>query len=163
RLGDRGAYEFHRWLREQFARNRPYNQRVRELVTASGPSERCGPANFYRAVRTPEEATRALSQAFLGLRLECAPRHHHPFEKWSQEDFYGLAGFFNGLQRAPERTGGVMVWHAGFRATTIPLTNQPVAMRAPGGGATAVPGDDDPRRRLADWMTAPTNPWFARL
>jgi hypothetical protein len=163
RLGDRGAYEFHRWLREQFVHNRPYNRWVRELVTASGPSERCGPANFYRAVRTPEEATRALSQAFLGLRLECAQCHHHPFEKWSREDFYGLAGFFNGLQRAPERTGGVMVWHTGFHATTIPLTNKPVAMRAPGGGATGAPGDDDPRRRLADWMTAPTNPWFARL
>ena len=164
KLGDRGAYEFHRWLRDQFARNRPYDRWVHELVTASGPSARSGPVNFYRAVRTPEEATKALSQAFLGLRLECAQCHHHPFEKWSREDFYGLAGFFNGLQRSTtERTEGVMVWHSGFQATTIPLTNKAVAMRPPGGEPTASTGNDDPRLRLADWMTSGENPWFARL
>jgi hypothetical protein len=163
KLGDRGAYEFHRWLREQFAHNRPYDRWVRELVTASGPSGRNGPVNFYRAVKTPEEATKALSQAFLGLRMECAQCHHHPFEKWSQDDFYGLAGFFNGLQRSPEGGANTMVWHAGYRATVVPLSNKPVSMHAPGAAATVPPGGDDPRRQLAAWMTRPENPWFARL
>src|SRR5262249_44496973 len=83
KLGDRGAFEMHRWLRTQLARNRPYDQWVRELVTASGSSARVGPVNFYRASTNTEEITRAFSQAFLGVRLECAQCHHHPFEKWS--------------------------------------------------------------------------------
>lgn len=163
KLGDRGAFEFHRWLREQFARNRPYDEWVRELLTASGPSARNGPVNFYRAARTPEDAAKAISQAFLGVRLECAQCHHHPFEKWSQEDFYGLSAFFNGLQRSPERREGAMVWHAGYTESRMPLSNKPVLPRMPGSDRPVSLGTDDPRRPLAHWLTRPDNPWFARL
>src|SRR6185503_5665515 len=70
KLGDRGAYEFHRWLRQQFARNRPYDAWVRELVTASGSAGEHGPVNFFRAAATAEDAAKSVSQAFLGVRLE---------------------------------------------------------------------------------------------
>jgi hypothetical protein len=163
RLGDRGAYELHRWLREQFAHNRPYDQWVRELITASGTSAKNGPVNFYRASKTTEDVTKAVSQAFLGIRLECAQCHHHPFEKWGQEDFYGLAGFFNGLERKPKPGEGEMVFHAGFRETTFPLTKRAVPTRPPGGPTPASLADGDPRQKLADWMTRPDNPYFARL
>jgi hypothetical protein len=144
KLGERGAFEFHRWLREQFARNRPYDEWVRELVTATGDSATNGPANFYRAVRSPEEATKSVSQAFLGVRLECAQCHHHPFDKWGQADFYGLAGFFNGVER---KTSGVrrdpagqefviseLIYHAGPRETRIPYFNTLVTTRVLDGG-----------------------------
>jgi hypothetical protein len=164
KLGDRGAFELHRWLRRQLALNRPYDRWVRELITASGPSSRNGPANFYRAARTAEEVTRAVSQAFLGIRLECAQCHHHPFEGWGQDDFYGLAGFFQGLQRKPMTAGdGELVFHTGFRNATLPLTGRAVPTRPPGGPALEAPADADPRQRLAAWMTGPDNPWFARL
>ncbi|MBC7821871.1 MAG: DUF1549 domain-containing protein [Planctomycetaceae bacterium] len=193
KLGDRGAFEFHRWLRDQFARNRPYNEWVRELIVASGRSDEHGPVNFYRAVRTPEQLAESVSQAFLGVRVQCAQCHHHPFEKWSQSDFYGMAGFFNGLERKPVRTASdpitsvprpnvELVYHAGYRETRMPLTDQPVVTQPLGGfqssphapradaGPRNVPatvvGDlmtGDPRVRLADWLTAPSNPWFARL
>ncbi len=100
KLGDRGAFELHRWLRKQFAVNRPYDRWVRDLITAAGPSTTNGPVNFFRAAPTTEDMSKAVSQAFLGIRLECAQCHHHPFEKWGQDDFYGLAGFFNGMQAA---------------------------------------------------------------
>ncbi len=133
KLGDRGAFEFHRWLREQFARNRPYNEWVRELIVASGRSDEHGPVNFYRAVRTPEQLAESVSQAFLGVRVQCAQCHHHPFEKWSQSDFYGMAGFFNGLERKPVRTASdakiELVYHGGYRETRMPLTDQPVATK----------------------------------
>lgn len=166
KLGDRGAFEFHRWLREQFARNRPYNEWVRELIVASGRSDEHGPVNFYRAVRTPEQLAEAVSQAFLGVRVQCAQCHHHPFEKWSQSDFYGMAGFFNGLERKPVRataeTKVELVYHAGYRETRMPLTDVLVPTRALG-VADAVSIGHDPRVHLADWLTAPSNPWFARL
>jgi hypothetical protein len=160
-LGDRGAFEFHRWLRQQFARNRPYDAWVRELVTASGGSGQNGPVNFFRAAGTPDAAAKAVSQALLGVRLECAQCHHHPFEKWGQDDFYGLAGFFNGLDRK-KLPGEEFIFHAGYRETRLPLSNRLVAMRPPDGEVTAT-FDGDPRLRLADWLTAPKNPWFARL
>lgn len=167
KLGDRGAFEFHRWLREQFARNRPYNEWVRELIVASGRSDEHGPVNFYRAVRTPEQLAESISQAFLGVRVQCAQCHHHPFEKWSQSDFYGMAGFFNGLERKPVRTVTdakvELVFHGGYRETRMPLTDVLVPTRALDQPLTNVAPENDPRVRLADWLTAPSNPWFARL
>lgn len=163
KIGDRGAFELHHWLHRQFACNRPYDQWVRELVTAAGASANNGPVNFYRAARTAEDVTKAVSQAFLGLRLECAQCHHHPFENWGQDDFYGLAGFFQGLQRKQKPGEGEMIFHAGFRPMVIPLTKLPVPTRPPGGPELVSEGDSDPRPKLADWMTRPDNPWFARL
>lgn len=161
-LGERGAYEFHQWLRKQIAENRPYNEWVRELLTATGVSGKYGPVNFYRAMRTPDELTRGVSQAFLGIRMDCAQCHHHPFEKWGQEDFYGMAGFFNGLQQKKLSSTRELVFHAGYRPTKMPQTENVVVTRPPGGepiDTTAA----DPRVQLAEWMTAPENPMFARL
>jgi hypothetical protein len=163
KLGDRGSYEMHRWLRAQFAKNRPYDQWVRELVTASGSASRGGPVNFFRASATAEEMTRAVSQAFLGIRLECAQCHHHPFEKWAQDDFYGLAGYFNGMQRKKLPGDDEMVFHSGYRPQKMPLTDRAVAVRPPDGPALASMTDGDPRHHLVDWMTKPANPYFARL
>lgn len=161
-LGSRGAFEFHRWLRDQMARNRPYDEWVRELITASGNSGKFGPVNFYRSLRTPEDLTRAVSQAFLGIRMDCAQCHHHPFEKWGQSDFYGLAGFFNGIERKELSDSRELVFHAGWKQTSMPLTKEPVTTRPPDGDPidTSAP---DPRVQLAEWMTSPDNLWFARL
>ena len=162
KLGERGAYELHRWLREQFAANRPYDQWVSELITATGNSGTNGPTNLFRAVETSEEIARTISQAFLGVRMECAQCHHHPFEKWSQDDFYGLVGFFNGLERKPIASGRVLVYHAGLKETRVPLTNKVVPTR-PLDGPVFNEATGDPRRAFAKWMVARENPWFARL
>ncbi len=163
KLGDRGAFELHRWLRGQFAVNRPYDEWVRELITAAGDSSKSGPVNFYRSSDTPEALARTVSQAFLGVRLECAQCHHHPFEKWSQQDFYALAGFFNGLERKPISTDRVLVYHGGYREMLIPQTTQSMAARPLDGAVSPDLKTGDPRVVLAQWMTAPDNQWFARL
>ncbi|HUG93884.1 MAG TPA: DUF1549 domain-containing protein [Planctomycetaceae bacterium] len=162
-LGERGAFALAGWLREQMAANRPYDEWVRELLTAAGNSGRHGPVNFYRAVRTPEETTRAVSQAFLGIRLDCAQCHHHPFDVWGREDFYALAGFFNGLERRPLGDGRELVFSSGYRPASIPMTEQAIPARPPGGPAAADLADGDPRTKLAEWITHRDNPWFARL
>jgi hypothetical protein len=163
KLGDRGAFELHRWLRDQFAANRPYDQWVRELVTAAGDSGKSGPVNFYRASDTPDALARVVCQAFLGVRLECAQCHHHPFEKWSQEDYYSLAGFFNGIERKPLAKDRVLVFHAGYREMPMPESSHSVAARALDAQVSPRLTTGDPRVVLAEWMTAPDNPWFARL
>ena len=133
------------------ARNRPYDQWVRELIVASGSSARVGPVNFYRAAATTEGITRSISQAFLGIRLECAQCHHHPFEKWSQDDFYALAGFFNGMQRKKMPGQDEVVIHPGYRAVPMPATNKPdrrsTARRPP------LPEKMDGDPRASTWPT----------
>ncbi|MDA1016744.1 MAG: DUF1549 and DUF1553 domain-containing protein [Planctomycetota bacterium] len=168
-LGNRGAYETHQWLRRQVQKNRPYDEWVSELLTATGDSSKFGPVNFYRAARTPAELTRAVSQAFLGIRMDCAQCHHHPFDRWGQEDFYGLAGFFNGLQHKPIGSDRELVFHPGHKPTEIPIKKIPVPTQPPGGFGTALDAstvtldDSDPRIQLARWVTSPRNLWFARL
>lgn len=161
-LGARGAFELHRWLRQQIADNRPYDEWVGRLLTATGNSGKSGPVNFYRAMRTPQDLTKTVSQAFLGIRLDCAQCHHHPYEKWGQEDFYGLAGYFNGLKYEKLSGDREFVFHAGHQPAKMPLTGEAVATR-PLGSAPAAELPADPRIHLAQWMTAPDNPWFARL
>ena len=163
KLGDRGAFEFHRWLRSQFAHNRPYDQWVRELLTATGDSAKFGPVNFFRSAESPDALARTISQAFLGVRVECAQCHHHPFEKWSQEDYYSLAAFFNGLELRPLGKDRVLVFHPGYRDLTIPQTTTVVTAHALDAPVSDRLRSGDPRGILADWLTARENPWFARL
>lgn len=162
KLGERGAYELHRWLQEQFATNRRYDEWVSELITATGNSGTNGPVNLFRAAETPEELARTVSQAFLGVRMECAQCHHHPFEKWSQDDFYGLAGYFNGLERKVIAPNRVFVYHAGLKESRIPFSNKLVVVR-PLDGVAVTASEGDPRRELASWLVASNNPWFAKL
>ncbi len=162
-LGERGALEFHRWLRKQMADDRPYDQWVRELVTASGSSGRYGPVNFYRALPKAEDAAKAVSQAFLGIRLDCAQCHHHPFDQWGQRDFYGMVGFFNGMQRKSLGQNRELVFHSGYRETKLPLSGEVVPTRPPQGEIPQNLNSGDPRVQLANWMTSRDNPWFARL
>lgn len=163
KLGDRGAFEFHRWLRNQFEHNRPYHQWVRDIIIATGNSGRSGPVNFYRAADTADELARTISQAFLGVRLECAQCHHHPFDRWSQSDFYGMAGFFQGLERKQLSTDRTLLFHPGYRPTTIPIANITVPTRPLGSETIPDLSRGDPRAVLANWVVQVDNPWFARM
>ena len=124
-----GPLNIHRWLREQVAVNRPYDQWVRELITATGNSGKYGPVNFYRAMRTPQDVAKTVSQAFLGIRLDCAQCHHHPFEKWGQDDFYGLAGYFTGIQRKPLPGNREFIFASSYSPAKMPITNEAVPTR----------------------------------
>src|SRR5262249_13886370 len=93
-LGHKRAYAFYRWIRASLADNNPYAQFARELVTAEGPLTETGPANFYKVVAKPGDEASTLAQVFLGIRLACAECHHHPYDRWSQTDYFGMQAFF---------------------------------------------------------------------
>ena len=162
-IGGRGAYVFHQWIRQQIRTNRPYNEWVYDIIVASGNSGQVGPANFYRGQRTAEDVTRTISQAFLGVRMDCTQCHHHPFEKWGQDDFYGLAGYFNGMTREKLDENRDLVYHPGHKVISVPVVNRPVQTRPLDGSPTTADDRTDPRPELATWVTSPENPFFSRL
>src|SRR4029077_4993413 len=86
---------FHRWIRDQIASNLPFDQFVRAIITAKGPNFTHPPASFYRRIRSPEDAVETVSQVFLGVRVGCARCHNHVADRWTQDDYYGMAAFFS--------------------------------------------------------------------
>ncbi len=159
----RANYAFHDWIRTSFYTNKPYDQFVREVLAASGEVGTSPPVTWYKAVRTVEEQTEDTAQLFLGLRIQCARCHHHPFEKWSQNDYYGFAAFFAQVGRKPGlEPNEERIYHRrGVAQARNPKNGE---MRKPA-GLDAEPlelsADDDPRHALVDWMADPNNPFFA--
>ncbi len=160
----RGAYAFDRWLRDAFRRNLPFDEFAREIVTASGETYRDGPPNFYRALPNPGDAARSVSQLFLGVRLDCAQCHHHPFERWGQDDFYSLAAFFARVkQKSSYPEGYHSIIYAGEDGEVKhPRTDRVMPPKPLGAPPIPIPDGTDRREVLARWMTAPENPYFAR-
>jgi hypothetical protein len=168
RVGIKPVFLLDRWLRESFRQNKPYDRFVRELLTATGSTHQSGPAALFRDKREPADATAFVGQIFLGTRLECAKCHHHPNEKWSMDDYFQLAAFFGQVKRkgqgisAPISGEPEFIWYAPGGEVKNPVSGQAMKPRPPDGPEMAYEEGQDPRARLADWLGAPDNPFFAR-
>lgn len=161
-LTPRGAVAMDRWLRKSFASNRPYDEFVRKIVAARGRTLATGPASFYKALTEPDVVARSVSQLFLGVRIECAQCHHHPSDRWGQDDYYALAGFFTGVQRKSVPIGGEAVFSKGGDNLKHPRTDEPVPTRALGAPLADFTQNSDRRDVLAAWMTSADNPFLTR-
>jgi hypothetical protein len=161
-IGSAGAVGMTRWLRRQFRENRPYDEMVRGILTARGSTADEAPAAIYKALTTPEEMSRSFSQLFLGVRIQCAQCHHHPSERWRQEDYFALAGFFTGIAQKPLPGGTTALYARKGSDLNHPRTGKPVAARALGAAIADFAATPDRRTVLAAWMTAAENPYFAR-
>jgi len=159
----RGNFAFHGWIRDSLDQNKPYDQFVREVVAASGEVEQHPPVAWYREVKTVQNQLEDVSQLFLGTRIQCAQCHHHPFEKWSQEDYYKLSAFFSQVGREKTRFPDEdMIFHKrGAAKATNKKNNQPVQPAGLGAESPELMLDDDPRHALVDWMSKKNNPFFA--
>jgi hypothetical protein len=162
---DKAAYAFHNWIKDSVARNRPYDEFVRGIVAASGEWQDAPAINWYWQSRDDQlhQVTADTAQLFLGIRLQCARCHHHPYERWGQEDYYGLAGFFTRLGR--KSFGEPPPYFASASVTTgekNPLTGQAPEPKFPDGDYANFTPEDDPRHALVDWMAQADNPYFAR-
>ncbi|QDT08422.1 DUF1549 domain-containing protein [Planctomycetes bacterium K23_9] len=153
-----------RWLRDQFIDNTPYDYFVASFLTAGGAANR-GPAIFYTTREVePKKIAAATSRIFLGIQLQCAECHDHPFDRWTQEDFWGYAAFFGQLSRSDENmnAGGLIV-DLPDGDVTMPDSDDPVAPHYP--GVSEPPEEDvtnNRRRQLTIWMASRDNDYFAR-
>jgi len=157
-----GTVGLTRWLHKSFAQNRPFDEMAREIVTAQGPVQSESPAAFFKAADQPEVASRFVSQLFLGVRIECAQCHHHPSERWGQDDYAALAGFFTGVKIKKLPNGSEAVVSRSGTDVKHPRTGDPVPARALGAKSADFAGIGDRRQVLAAWMTSPDNAYFAR-
>lgn len=163
-----GNFAFHAWVRDSLLANKPYDQFVRELLAATGNVLGNPPVAWYGRVTEPNRQLEDVAQLFLGVRMQCAQCHHHPFERWSQDDYYSLAAFFTRVGHKPEKRGGAsraeqMIYHKrGVATATNIKTGQALTPAALGNPMADIAPDEDPRLRLAAWMSSKDNPFFAK-
>lgn len=157
---------FHRWLRNALAENKPYDEIVRQIITASGAPAENPAAQWYHEVRYLDRYVDDTAQVFLGVRIGCARCHNHPFESYTQEDYYGLAAFFARVDRTggtgvDERRANETIFLKAAATVKHPVTGVHVPPHGLGGGVVASDPLEDPRHELVDWMREPSNPYFA--
>jgi hypothetical protein len=159
-----GLRSFHAWIREQVAADRPLSEFVRELLTATGSSAKVPAVNFYRPMSNAEQSGETVAQLFLGVRMNCARCHNHPYERWTQDDYYGLAAFFAQVQLKDEnkRSRNYILTLDPKGVVKHPRTDTSAEPRLPGGQALTMAEDADRRRAFADWLLDGRNPYFAR-
>ena len=164
KLGDKGMWAFRDWIREALAENKPYDKMVRELVTAKGSTFQNPPANFLRFTKEPKLAMETTTQLFLGVRMVCAQCHDHPFEKWTQNQYFSLAAFFAGVGTKPgsdseeeivfEKRDGAEVTH--------PKDGRVMTAKFLFGSEKSGVHEVGLRESLAEWLTSKDNPFFAQ-
>src|SRR5262249_16462979 len=147
---------------QAIADDMPYDQFARLILTASGDEYTNPPAVWYKELQSPEQFVDDVAQVFLGLRMACAQCHHHPYGKWSQDDSWGMAAFFGrlgrksvpvagGFQNQPFQVAAIYNLPAG--SVQNKRTGQPAQIKALDANPIDIPPGDDPRAKLADWMT----------
>ena len=158
-----GVYKYYRWVERSFRENQPYDEFATELLTATGSTFSNPAANFYRTSKDMNDCVETISQVFLGARLQCAKCHNHPFERWTQDN-YGMAAFFNRVQRTnTKRTNEMFIYVSQSGEVTQPRTQQKMKPWVPGQGDIENPNAFDRRLDFASWLTKPDNPFFAKI
>lgn len=168
-LGHDGAYRYYKWLHNAFASNKPVDRLASELLTDQGLLTEHPAGHFYKVVKDPGEMASTFSQALLGIRIECAKCHHHPFDRWSQDDYYGMQSFFTGIRfKSTPRGEMLLASNAGASRhprSGIEIFPHPLGTSAPtkeSRQAASQTPVQDPRTELARWLVAKDNPYFAR-
>jgi hypothetical protein len=173
-LDHKGVAIFHEWIRRSIADNKPLNEFARELISARGSTYSDPPANFYRALRDPQTRSEAVAEVFLGIRLQCAKCHNHPFDRWTQNDYHAMAALFSRVHYrvlVNKRTdkldehefdGEQVVWMARDGEVKNPRTGETMSPRFLGAATPEFAAAADRLQALADWVARPDNPFFAR-
>ena len=159
-----GVHKFRRWIFESVRDNKPYDQYVGELLASRGSTSEFPAANYFRTAADTNDCAETTSQVFLGIRIQCAKCHNHPFERWTQDNYYGIAAFFNRIQRQPNPLDAneMLISVARAGEVTQPRTGQTMKPWLPLTGDVDVPAEDDRRGALVAWLRSKDNPLFAQ-
>lgn len=168
----KGTFAFHGWIRDAIKSDMPYDQFAREILTATGDESETPPTYWYKSLTNPEQYVDDTSQVFLGLRMACAQCHHHPYEKWSQDDYWGMASFFGKIGRKKLAIPGqvsnnnanqkLVVYTTKTGSVTNKRSGKVADYKALGEKAMVMEEDDDPRVKLVDWMVDGKNQFFPK-
>ena len=163
-LGDKGVWLFREWIRESVAQNKPYDQFVHQLITAQG-TERTNPAvNYYRTLRETGKITEDVSQTFLGVRFNCNKCHDHPFERWTQDQYYQFGAFFArvSFKGDPNAASEIVYTNYGGGEVMHPRTGRVMEPVVPYGAEPDLAHARTRQEAFASWLTSRENPLFAR-
>jgi hypothetical protein len=166
----KGVHVYQKWLNQHLADNTPFDQVVHELLTASGSTSSNPPANYYRIARDPQNLAETTAQLFFGIRMQCAKCHNHPFERWTQDDYYSMAAFFARVRQKndPEEpaaapgAGAELIYTERGGEVVQPRTGKTMPPKFMGGPVAAIGPGQDRREVLADWLASGSNPFFAK-
>ncbi|NQV26830.1 MAG: DUF1553 domain-containing protein [Rhodopirellula sp.] len=163
-IGLDSVFKYSQWLQAAISSNMPYDQFARELLTASGSTITSPAGNYYRTAADTLDAMESTAQLFMGTRIQCAKCHNHPFERWTQSNYYGLASFFSQVQRRKtDRPEEVILWSGSTGEVHHPADGRVMKPWVPVSGELEIAAAADRRLALADWLTSPENPFFARV
>jgi hypothetical protein len=167
-MSDRGMWAFRDWLRQSIIENKPYDQLVRELLTAKGSSTRNPAANFFLATRDAKHTMETTTQLFLGVRMVCAQCHDHPFERWTQNQYYQMAAFFAAVGVRPGLESGEEIVYLRRVDNEVKhpkdgrIVEPQYLVASLGAPPPPIPKEGDQRTALVNWLTSKENPFFAR-
>ena len=153
---------FYQFIRNSVAVNKPWDVFVREIITAKGSTIENGATNYFAMHKETVDVTETTSQAFLGMSVTCARCHNHPLEKWTMDDYYGMANLFSRVKIKGGQRGDSLVLAQNFGNILHPRLGAPVAPKPLDGVAISIDDTTDRRESLAQWLTAPENPYFTR-
>lgn len=157
-------FAFHAWMRDNLLANTRYDQIVRQILASTGTIVSNPPVAWYKRVKEPTTQVEDVAQLFLGVRMNCAQCHHHPFERWTQGEYFQLAAFFSQIGRKPTSVAGEdLIFHKrGVAQTEHRKTGEMLKPAGLGDAPMDIAPDDDPRLALVDWMERKDNPFFAK-
>lgn len=162
KVGSAGVFKMQRWLVKAWRDNLPYDQFARQLLTAQGSTTQSPQAAFYRAAADMNDCVETVGQLFLGVRMQCAKCHNHPFDRWTQDNYYGLGAFFTRVGRKPGASADEMIVYASRSGESVqPRTGAVMSPWAPQTGPVDAP-QTDRREAFVGWLTDPANPYFAK-
>lgn len=157
----KSAFLYYSWLSGQIAENRPLDEMVRDILASSGGTFTTPQTNFYQIERDNLKTAENVAQVFMGIRTQCAQCHNHPFDRWTMDDYYGFAAFFSQIGRKEaEDYRETIVFNRGGGEVKHPVDGRTMTPQFLGGEKPDVAGKDR-RQVLAEWLTAPENPYFA--
>ncbi|MBI1784906.1 DUF1549 domain-containing protein, partial [Candidatus Sumerlaeota bacterium] len=163
-LGEKGVWLFRNWLRDSVAANKPYDQFVRDILSAEGSAFKNPAASYYRVLRDTGKMTEDVSQTFLGVRFNCAKCHDHPFEQWTQNQYYQFGAYFARVGIKRGQMPGEEIIYTRYDGAEVqhPKTGMNMTPHVPYGHVEDSMKDADRRAQFVAWLTSKENPYFAK-